>query len=106
MSNAGVPVRPRAAPTKQAVDGKTISGVMVAQMIRSISLRFEAGGGDGLAGGGGGEGSGGFAFGGDAALVDAGALGDPFVVGVDHLRQIVVGQPFFRQLAAVTGEDG
>src|SRR4051812_29732241 len=38
MSNAGTPGSPRSAPMKHAVDGKTISGVIVAQTIRSRSF--------------------------------------------------------------------
>ena len=38
MSNAGTEGSPSSAPMKQAVDGKTISGVIVAQTISSISF--------------------------------------------------------------------
>src|SRR5690606_17385257 len=48
----------------------------------------------------------GLALGGDVALADAGARGDPFVAGVDDLRQVVVGQYLGRQVAAGTGDAG
>jgi len=38
MSNAGTPGIPKSAPMKQAVDGKTISGVIVATTISSMSF--------------------------------------------------------------------
>src|SRR5690606_13774403 len=44
--------------------------------------------------------AGGLALGGDVALADAGARGDPFIAGIDELGQVVVGQHFFRQIAA------
>src|SRR3546814_5839360 len=47
--------------------------------------------------------TGGFAFGRDVALADAGARGDPLVAGVDDLRQVVVGEHLFRQVAAGAG---
>src|SRR5690606_14029011 len=47
---------------------------------------------------------GGFAFRGDVALTDAGARGDPFVAGVDDLRQVVVGQHLAGQVAAGSGD--
>ena len=50
--------------------------------------------------------AGGLAFGGDVALADAGARGDPLVAGVDELREVVVGQHLFRQVAAGTGDAG
>ena len=37
---------------------------------------------------------------GDAALLDAGAGGDPLVIGLDDLGEIVVGENFFRHVAA------
>src|SRR5690606_33574806 len=43
---------------------------------------------------------GGLAFGGDVALADAGARGDPLVAGIDDLCQVVVGHDSFRQVAA------
>src|SRR5690606_30713098 len=46
----------------------------------------------------------GLAFGGDVALTDAGARGDPLVAGVDDLRQVVVGQHLAGKVAAGTGD--
>ena len=43
---------------------------------------------------------GGLAFGGDVALADTGARGDPFVAGIDDLGQLVVGQALLGQVAA------
>src|SRR5690606_2684810 len=50
--------------------------------------------------------AGGFALGGDVPLADAGPGGDPLVAGVDELRQVVVGQHLFRQVAAGTRDAG
>ena len=61
---------------------------------------------DGAAGGGGSQRRGGFARAGDATLTDPGPLNDPFVVGFDHLRQVVVGQPAIGKTASRAGEDG
>ena len=46
-----------------------------------------------------------FAGRGDAALVDAGALHDPLVGGVDLARQIGIGQDLARQIAAAAEND-
>ena len=47
-----------------------------------------------------------FAVGRDVALADAGALHDPFVGGIDHPRQIVIGEAARRQIAAAAENDG
>src|SRR5690606_27539496 len=47
---------------------------------------------------------GGFAFGGDMALTDAGARGDPLVAGVDDPGQVVVGQHLAGKVAAGPGD--
>ena len=47
-----------------------------------------------------GEVAGGLTFGSDMALANAGALADPFVIGVDQLFEVGIGQHFFRQVAA------
>ena len=44
-----------------------------------------------------------FPLGGDAAFLDAGAGGDPLVGGVDQLCQIGIGEDFFGQIAARSG---
>ena len=41
-----------------------------------------------------------FVLRGDAAFLDAGAGGDPLVIGLDDLREIVVGENFFRHVTA------
>ena len=46
-----------------------------------------------------------FAGRGDAPLVDAGALHDPFVGGVDLARQIGVGEDLVRQVAAAAEDN-
>ena len=47
-----------------------------------------------------------FAGRGDAALMDAGALHDPFVGGIDLARQIGVGEDLVRQIAAAAEDNG
>ena len=42
----------------------------------------------------------------DVALVDAGALDDPLVDGVDRLLEVVVGDHLRRQRGAPAGDDG
>ena len=42
----------------------------------------------------------------DMALLDAGALGDPLVGGVDHAREIVIGQHVRRHIAVDAGNGG
>jgi hypothetical protein len=44
--------------------------------------------------------AGGLAIRGLAPLTDAGTGPDPFVAGIDELLQILVGDDFFRQIAA------
>ena len=44
------------------------------------------------------------AFGGDVALTDTGALDDPFVGRINHLRQLGVGQHAIRQTPADAGD--
>ena len=73
--------------TVTAVAGKVLSGVAVASTIRSMSATVEAGVGERPPRRRGAEVGGQFAVRGDVALLDAGALDDPFVGGVDHLRQ-------------------
>ena len=41
-----------------------------------------------------------FVFRGDATFLDPGASRDPFVAGIDHARQIFVGQNFFRHVTS------
>src|SRR5262245_41084485 len=48
---------------------------------------------------------GGLAVGGDAALVDAGALDDPLVGGVDGLRELLIGEHAAGQVAAAAEHD-
>ena len=48
----------------------------------------------------------GFISGGDMAFTDARAGGDPFVIGVDNLRQVVVGEDFLGNPCADSGDDG
>jgi len=50
--------------------------------------------------------AGSFVFGRDMAFANAGAGDDPIVGGIHHLRQIVVGQNFFRQITAGAGDAG
>ena len=45
-------------------------------------------------------------FVGDPPFLDAGAFDDPFVVGIDHLFQIGVGQPLFGKTHADAGDAG
>ena len=86
--------------TRHAVAGNSMSGVAVARRIRSISLAeipacsiaAKAALGRHVARE--------FVLRRDPALFDAGARGDPFVGRVDHLREIGVGQDFFRRVAA------
>ena len=78
--------------------------MVVPSTIRSSSWAVDAGGFQRAHGGVVGEVAGGLAFGGDVALADAGARGDPFVAGIDELRQVVVGQHLFRQIAAGAGD--
>src|SRR5881392_2129920 len=90
MSNAGVPGMFSSAPMKQAVDGKTISGVMVATMISSMSLGSSPAAT--MARRLGAERRGRLPRPGDPPLADARPLHDPLVAGLDHFRQVVVGQ--------------
>ena len=91
--------------TRAAVAGNVRSGVVVATMIRSRSAGERPSGGERL-------------FGrlhrqvrraligrGPAALVDAGALDDPGVGGVDDLGEVGVGDDFFGQIRAYPGDD-
>ena len=104
-SKAAPWVMPSSACTATAVAGKVLSGVEVASTIRSIAcasmpacasaaraawiamceVNSPARG--------------------DVALVDAGALHDPFVGGVDLARQFGVGQDLARQIAAAAEHD-
>ena len=77
-----------------------MSGVAVATRMRSISSRCDSGLLDRGEGGFRRHVAGVFIFRGDAAFFDAGARRDPLVVGVDHLREVGVGQNFFRHVAA------
>ena len=65
--------------------------------------RGDAGGVDGLAGRLFGQIAGGLPFH-DVPLLDAGALGDPFVAGIDHALQFGIGQDPFGQMAAGAGD--
>jgi hypothetical protein len=77
---------------KHPEPGKNTSGESVAKMIASISLRVAARALAGHLHGGDGEVAGADAVVLDeAALADARALDDPLVAGVEHLREVVVG---------------
>ena len=80
--------------------GNGMSGVMVATMIKSICSAVTPRPVHGAQGGLGGQVGGEFVLGGDAALLDAGAGGDPFVGGVHHFLQVGVGQDFGRHIGA------
>ena len=84
-SNAGQPLAPRRCCSRQAVDGKIRSGVVVPSTIRSSSDACDARRFQRARGGVEREVAGGLAFGGDVPLADAGARGDPLVAGVDEL---------------------
>ena len=87
-----------------AVDGKIMSGVVVATMIEVDVGRRDARRGERVARRVQREVGRLLAVGGDVALADAGARADPFVAGVDALREIVVGQDLRRQVAAGAGD--
>ena len=81
---------PSIACTLVAVAGKVWSGVAVASTIRSMSCAAHARRGQRRARRVGGERRGRLVRAGDVAEADAGALDDPFVAGVDRLRQFGV----------------
>ena len=90
--------------TTQAVEGKGMSGVMVARTIKINLVGGDVGALHGGEGGFGGEVGGVLVLGGDAALLDAGAAGDPFVGGVHHFFQVGVGEDAVGDVGADGGD--
>ena len=81
-----------------AVAGKVSSGVVVATMMRSTSPASMAASLSAARAASTREVRGVFALARDAPFADAGALADPFVAGIDALRQFVVGDDVLRQI--------
>src|SRR6185437_4208013 len=69
-------------------------------------FRSHFGGSQGLARRGGSKRCGRFPISGDPTLFDARALDDPFIVGIDHARQVVVGQALLRHMTSGPRDDG
>ncbi len=90
--------------TRQAVEGNGMSGVMRGDDDQINLVGGDAGHFHRALGGLGGEVGGEFVRGGDAAFLDAGARGDPFVRGLDHFFKFGVGQDFFRHIRADAGD--
>ncbi len=67
---------------------------------------FDAALAEEIAGGFGGEVAGGYPFVDDVTLADAGAVGDPFVVGGDHLFEIGVSEKAWRNVGPYSGNFG
>ena len=96
---------PSPACTETAVAGKVLSGVEVASTIRSIDCASTPAAASAARAACERQVGGGLALGRDVALADAGALHDPFVGGVDHPRQLGIGEDAARQIAAAAEHD-
>ena len=86
--------------TATAVAGNVLSGVEVASTIRSIDCASMPALASAACAALSAEMRGELALRRDVALLDAGALDDPFVRRVDHRRQFGIGQDALRQIAA------
>ena len=104
-SKAAPWVMPSSACTETALAGKVLSGVEVASTIRSIDCASTWACASAARAACGRQLRGDFAGRGDVAFVDAGALHDPLVGGVDLAREIGVGQDSARQITAAAEND-
>ena len=101
----GAVVMPSSACTATALAGKVLSGVEVASTMRSIAWARDAHAPSAARAACAAICEVNFARRGDAALVDAGALHDPFVRRVDLAGEIGIGEDLARQIAAAAEDD-